>query len=144
MHVRQIFIKVAPPEEQVKKMTTLLDSVRANSKSEPDFAAAVQRYSADNISKVNKGRMGWKAVLELPAPLRAAIDTLQAGAITPVINDNKELVVFRIDDRVKARTLTLEDDWQLLADKAKDILAQKKLIDLVSRWRHQVYISVRI
>jgi peptidyl-prolyl cis-trans isomerase SurA len=144
VHIRQIFIKVGPPQEQVKKLTALLDSIRVRCTTHVAFVAAVQQYGTDKNSKVAKGRMGWKAIIELPAPLRAAVDSLQPGAITPVINDNKELVVFRVDDRVKSRTLTLEDDWQLLADKAKDILAQKKLIDLVARWRHQVYISIRI
>ena len=33
--------------------------------------------------------------------------------------------------RVTERTLTLDDDWQVLADKAQDIMVQKKMIELV-------------
>jgi peptidyl-prolyl cis-trans isomerase SurA len=144
VHVRQIFIKVAPPEALVARSTGLLDSLRVKCKTSADFVAAVNRYSDDKISKVNKGKVGWKTLTELPPPVRSAIDTLGPGSITPVINDNKELMILRVDDRVSSRALTLEDDWALLVEKAKDIQAQKKLIDLVSRWRRQVFISVRI
>jgi peptidyl-prolyl cis-trans isomerase SurA len=144
VHIRQIFIKVAPPEALVKKSTAFLDSLRAMCTTSAAFTAAVQRYSSDKLSKVNNGRIGWKTLAELPAPVRTAIDTLGPGSITPVVNDNKELMIVRIDDRVKTRALTLEDDWPVLADKAKDIAAQKKLIDLVARWRRQVFISVKL
>ena len=88
--------------------------------------------------------MGWSSVLELPGPLRAAVDTLLPGAITQIVTSDNELSVYRIDERAKDRPLTLEDNWQIIADKAQKIMEQKKLIELVSRWRRQVYVSVRI
>jgi peptidyl-prolyl cis-trans isomerase SurA len=144
VHIRQIFIKVTAPPDLVKKATLLLDSVRINSKTSTDFIAAVQKYSTDKPTKARDGGLGWKSLADCSEALKSAIDTLHAGGITQVLNDGNELAVFRINDRVAERTLTLEDDWPLLAEKAKDILAQKKLIDLVSRWRHQVYINIRI
>ena len=144
VHVRQIFIRVAPSPEQINKISALLDSVRENRTTAAGFIAAVRNYSTDKNSKTRDGSLGWKSVLNLPAPVRAAIDTLRPGTVTPVVNDAGELSVYRIDDRASERPLTLEDDWQVLAEKAQDIMAQKKLIDLVSRWRHQVYISIRM
>lgn len=144
VHVRQILIKIAPPPEQVKKITDLLDSIRTNCTTPADFIAAVRNYSSDSHSKTRDGRIGWCSVIDLPGPMRAAVDTLQPGAITPVINDVNDLVIYRVDDRIKERPLSLEDDWQILADKAQKIMEQKKLIDLVSRWRRQVFISIRM
>jgi peptidyl-prolyl cis-trans isomerase SurA len=144
VHVRQILIKIAPPSEQVNKITTFLDSIRTNCSKSVDFIAAVRKYSTDSRSKVRDGRIGWYSFLNLPGPLRAVVDTLGPGAITPVLNDVNEFAVYRIDDRIKERPLSLEDDWQFLADKAQKIMEQKKLIEIVSRWRHQVYISVRM
>ena len=144
VHLRQIFIKVAPSPEQTKKTGDLLDSIRAGTNSPDAFIAAVRKYSTDKASKSQDGRVGWRALIDLPAPLRSAIDSLPKGAITPVVTENKDLCLYRIDDRVKERSLSLEDDWQVLAEKAQDIQAQKKLIDLVTRWRKQVYISIRM
>ena len=93
---------------------------------------------------MRNGLLGWKSLLDLPEPIRAAIDSLPKGAVSGVISSDKELSIYRLEERANERILTLEDDWQLLADKAKDIQAQKKLIELVNRWRKQVYISIRI
>jgi parvulin-like peptidyl-prolyl isomerase len=144
VHVRQIFIRVAPSPEQMKKIADLLDSLRINCKTAADFIAAVRNYSTDKSSKARDGCLGWKSVLDLAAPVRAAIDTLHPGSVTPVVNDVNELAIYRIDDRVNERLLTLADDWQVLTEKAQDIMAQKKLVELVSRWRHQIYINVRM
>jgi peptidyl-prolyl cis-trans isomerase SurA len=144
VHVRQIFIKISLPSAQIEKIKTLLDSIGTNCKESANFAAAVRLYGTDSHLKVRDGRFGWFSVLELPGPLRAAVDTLKPGDITPVINDVNEFSIYRIDERVKERPLSLEDDWQFLADKAQKIYDQKKLIDLVSRWRRQIYISIRM
>jgi peptidyl-prolyl cis-trans isomerase SurA len=144
VHVRQIFVSVAASPGQIGKTTALLDSIRAHCPSQAAFAGAVKKHSTDKLSKVRGGLLDWKSLLDLPPPVRAAIDSLPGGAVTGVISSDKELSIYRIEERVKERPLTLEDDWQLLADKAKDIQAQKKLIELVNRWRKQVYISIRI
>ena len=144
VHIRQIFIKVAPPQDLVKKTTSQLDSVRLHCSSSADFIAAVRKYSTDKPTRVRNGLLGWKSLVDCSESLKSAIDTLKKGGITQVLNDGNDLAVFRVDDRKAERTLTLEDDWPLLAEKAKDIMAQKKLIDLVTRWRHQVYINIRI
>jgi peptidyl-prolyl cis-trans isomerase SurA len=143
VHIRQIFVKVAPPADLVKKETALLDSVRATCKSAADFIAAVRALSTDKPTKIHDGRLGWKSIADCNDALKSAIDSLHIGDISSVLNDGNELAVFRIDDRAPDRTLTLEDDWLLLADKAKDIQSQKKLIELVARWRRQVYINIR-
>jgi peptidyl-prolyl cis-trans isomerase SurA len=99
--------------------------------------------STDKPTKIHDGRLGWKSIADCNDALKSAIDSLHIGDISSVLNDGNELAVFRIDDRAPDRTLTLEDDWLLLADKAKDIQSQKKLIELVARWRRQVYINIR-
>jgi peptidyl-prolyl cis-trans isomerase SurA len=144
VHVRQIFIGISLPSLQIEKTKKLLDSIRTNSMTSADFVASVRLYSTDSHSKVRDGRFGWFSVLDLPGPLRAAVDTLNPGNITQVINNVNEFSIYRIDERVKERPVSLEDDWQFLADKAQKISEQKKLIDLVSRWRRQIYISIRM
>jgi peptidyl-prolyl cis-trans isomerase SurA len=144
VHVRQIFVSVAASPEQISRTTAQLDSIRQHCSSREAFIAAVKKYSTDKLSKVRSGLLGWKSLLDVPGPVRAAIDSLPTGGVTAVISNDKELSIYRVEDRAQERRLTLEDDWQLLADKAKDIQAQTKLIELVNRWRKQVYISIRL
>ncbi|NLE01718.1 MAG: hypothetical protein GX640_17775 [Fibrobacter sp.] len=144
VNVRQIFIKIAPPEQILQSIITRLDSIRTNCKSKQDFEAAVTKFSSDNPSKIHKGSLGWISLVQLPADLRIAVDTLQPGAITAPLNDKNVYSIYRVDERTNERKLTIENDYNILAEKTKDILAQKKLIDLVSQWRNELYIDIRI
>jgi hypothetical protein len=38
----------------------------------------------------------------------------------------------------------LEDDYAVLAEKTREISAQKKLIELVRKWRQEVFVEVRL
>jgi len=144
VHVRQIFVRVTPPEAAVVKIMARLDSVRAAAKTGDDFAAAVKLLSTDAESRAHKGRMGWIPLFSLSEALRAVIDSLPVGGISEPLRDGNEITLYRLDDRKKTRQLTLEDDYELLADKTREILAQKKLIDLVSKWRREIYVDIRL
>jgi hypothetical protein len=61
----------------------------------------------------------------------------------PVKEDNS-YAIYRVDDRASNRKLTLEHDYLILAEKTRDILAQKKLINLVSEWRKKIFVDIRI
>jgi len=144
VRVRQILIKIVLPSAQIDKIKNLLDSIRTDCAQAAEFISAVRNHSTDLHSKARDGRIGWYSVLDLPGPLRAVVDTLKPGDISPVLNEVNEFAIYRIDDRVKERPLSLEDDWPFLADKAQKIMEQKKLIELVARWRRHLYISTRM
>jgi peptidyl-prolyl cis-trans isomerase SurA len=144
VHVRQIFVQVAPPQKAIDKIFAQLDSVRQNAKTSPDFIASVKSLSTDNLSKSKNGQIGWIALYTLPEQVRASIDSLKIGQITAPVRDGNEISVFRIDDRVPNRSLTLADDYDVLAEKTKEIMVQKKLLDLVRKWRRDVYVDIRL
>lgn len=143
IHIRQIFVKVAPADNQIDTIKAKLESVRTACKTSEDFAKQVIALSDDNNTKTKNGSMGWKSILELPKSIQMEVDTFPAGFITKPINEDKEVSIYRIDNRVKNRKLTIEDDYYILEEKTKDILAQKKLIDMVEKWRKEVFIQVR-
>lgn len=144
VHIRQIFIKVEPPKEEVVRINGILDSIRTACKSEKEFILFVKKYSDDPVSKTNNGRMKWSSILELPSAIRSAIDSLPEGAITSPVQTDKTISIYRIDKRASERTLTLEDDYLILEKKAMDIFSQKKMIALVSKWRNDIFIDKRI
>jgi peptidyl-prolyl cis-trans isomerase SurA len=144
VNIRQIFVKVAPPEDVTKKVYDRLDSIRTNCKSSAEFSSLVAKSSEDPVSKNNKGNIGWISLLEMPANLRDAIDTLKQGMISKPVKDDNVLSVYYVDDRVEKRALSIDNDFALLSEKTKDILAQKKLIDLVKRWKEDLFIDIRL
>jgi peptidyl-prolyl cis-trans isomerase SurA len=144
VHVRQIFIRVTPPEAAVARSMARLDSVKAAARSSDDFSAAVRLLSTDAESRAHNGRMGWVPLFSLPEALRAVLDSLSAGGISAPLRDGNEITLYRLDDRKKNRQLTMEDDYELLADKTREIMAQKKLLDIVRKWRREIYVDIRL
>ena len=144
VHVRQIFVSVSPTSATVDGVKGRLDSVRTNAKTADDFIAAVKTFCTDNQLKSKDGKLGWMPLLSLPEAVRGVIDSLATGQVSPPLRDGNDYILYRLDDRRQNRTLTLEDDFDLLAEKAKEITAQKKLLDLVKKWRHELYVDVRL
>jgi peptidyl-prolyl cis-trans isomerase SurA len=144
VHVRQIFVSLTPPEAAVNRCMALLDSVRTSAKTKADFADAVHKFSTDAQTRAHDGRVGWVPLFGLAEAARAAIDSLQSGGMTAPVREGNEISLYRLDDRMKNRALTMEDDYDLLSEKAREIMAQKKLLDLVKKWRHEIYIDIRL
>ena len=144
VHVYQIFVKVAPAEQQIQALTAKLDSIRTTAGTKEDFVAGVKKYSTDAATKPRDGGMGWTMLIELPAQVRTAIDSLKPGDISMPVREDNILSIYRVEDRAPNRTLTLNDDFAILEAKTKDILAQKKLIEMVGKWRQEIYVDVRL
>jgi peptidyl-prolyl cis-trans isomerase SurA len=144
VHVRQIFVSVSPPKAALDRATALLDSIRSYCSSPADFVDAAKKISSDNQTKSKGGRLGWVPVYSLPDPVRVAIDSLKIGQMSIPVRDGNEFTIYRIDNRVQSRALTLADNYDLLTEKTKEIMAQKKLLDLVRKWRREVYVDIRL
>ena len=143
IHIRQILVKVAPAEQQIQSIMAQLDSIRVNCKLQSDFISKVLKLSDDNLSKSRNGSIGWILTAELPGTIKNAIDTFPVGTITQPIREDNVFSVYRIDDKVTSRSLSLENDYGILSEKTRDILAQKKLLELVNQWRQEIYIEIK-
>jgi peptidyl-prolyl cis-trans isomerase SurA len=141
-HVRQIFVKVTPPEDFVQKVKARLDSIKTRCSAQKDFIAAVRAWSTDEQSKANGGAVGWMALFEMPEAMRSVVDSLKPGDISAPVREGNDFLLYRVDDRVSQRKLTLEDDFGLLAEKTREITAQKKLFDLVKKWRREMFVEI--
>jgi peptidyl-prolyl cis-trans isomerase SurA len=144
VHVRQILAIVAPREQEIRQVTAVLDSIRAQSATREHFTAAVQKFCTDAGVKSRNGDIGWQSVYDIPQEIRALMDSAAVGTISPPLQEGVDYVIFRLDDRVDDRRYTLKDDYDMLAEKAKDIYAQKKLIELVKKWRANVFVDIRL
>lgn len=144
VYVRQILVSVTPTEQQVAQVKSTLDSIRINAKTTENFADAVKKFSTDNQSRSRGGDIGWVSTFRLSSAVFSAIDTLEVGEITVPLKSGSAYEIYRVVDKTDSRTYTLEDDWDLLAEKAKDIYAQKRLINLVKKWRQEEFVNVQL
>jgi peptidyl-prolyl cis-trans isomerase SurA len=144
VHVKQIFISVKPPEEEIVRSVALLDSIRSNTRSADDFVRSVKQFSQDDVSKSRDGQLKWQTVAGLEPQIARAIDTLPEGGITAPLRRENSAAIYRVDKRLDSRPLTLDIDWNQIADIAYRITNQTKLFDIVKKWRQETYIDIRL
>jgi len=142
--LRQILVRHAPTEGQREALVARLDSLRGVIKDRADFEVAAKAVSVDNATRVRGGDMGWLSLLEMPSAVRDAVQSLEAGQISAPVADGNVFSIYMVSKRTDSRRLTLENDYTLIAEKAKDIFAQKQLLDNVKKWREKVFIDVRM
>ncbi|HAJ80267.1 MAG TPA: hypothetical protein DCO75_10910, partial [Fibrobacteres bacterium] len=143
VHVQQIFVKVAPPENFALNIMKKLDSIRTNCTTQQDFVTAIKKNDNSGLN-TNDGRMGWQSLYELPEAIKTAVDSLKSGEISKPLREGDDFTIYRIDERKSQRKLTLEDDYQFLSEKTREITAQKKLMELVKKWRQEVFVEIRL
>jgi peptidyl-prolyl cis-trans isomerase SurA len=145
MHVQQIAIDVAAPEGVEQAVRARLDSIRtACAGNVTAFVDALKAHSTDARTRARDGNVGWIAGLNIPSAWRSAFDTLAVGAVSNPLASGNAIMVLCVAEHNADRRVTIEDDYDMLAEKAKDILAQKKLNELVQRWRRELFIDIRI
>lgn len=144
VHIQQIFIQVKPPEEVVYRAVSLLDSVKKDSRTKEDFIKAVKLFSVDDVSKSRNGQLKWQLVSGLDPRIKQQVDSLEIGDLSSPIKTESGVSIFRVDDMKENRPLSLEEDWNEIAEIAQRINSQKKLHDLVKKWRQNTYIDIRL
>jgi peptidyl-prolyl cis-trans isomerase SurA len=141
VHARQIFVSITPPEQEIQKIFTRLDSIKISCKQKDDFFKAVRQSSPGGA---RKGLLKWQSVTDLDPVIRTAFDTLAVGAISSPVRKENSIVLYCVDTIADNRKLTLTDDWGEIAQIAQRVYAQKKLIDLVNAWREETFIDIRL
>jgi len=144
VRIRHILVRCAPTEGQREALVARLDSLRAAIKDRAGFEAAAREMSVDNVTRARGGSMGWLTLLEMQPAVRNAVQGLEAGQISAVLTDGNIFSVYMVANRADSRRLTLENDYALIAEKARDIFAQQQLLDNVRKWREKVFIDVRM
>ncbi len=144
VEVQQIFIGIEADEETVENKKAILDSLAENSLNQQDFITAVNKYSSDKVSRSRDGSIGWKSVDALSPQLKKVISEMEVGQITSPIREGRGWSVYRIDDRAEKRQLTLEEDYNEIAQIARRVITQEKLKSLVEKWRRELYVDIRL
>ncbi len=144
VRIRHILVRCAPTEGQREALMARLDSLRSAIKDRVGFEAAAKEMSADNVTRARGGDMGWLTLLEMQPAVRNAVQNLEAGQISAVLTDGNVFSIYMVSKRADSRRLTLESDYTLIAEKAKDIFAQQRLLDNVKKWREKIFIDVRM
>ena len=142
--LRQILVRCAPTEQEREALAARLDSLRGAIKGRAQFEAAARAQSVDAATRTRGGNMGWATLLELPSRVRDAVQNLEEGQISAPVTEDNIISIYMVNKRADSRKLTLDNDYAVIAEKARDITAQLKLLDMIKQWRDKTYIDRRI
>ncbi|HSQ41404.1 MAG TPA: peptidylprolyl isomerase, partial [Fibrobacteraceae bacterium] len=109
-----------------------------------NFSTLATRWSQDEETSWKGGCLGWMERSELDSAYQQVIANLDKGEISDPVKIDDSWHIFRLDDAMNARALTLEDDYGLIESYVANHIANQKLDTLVQRWRKEVYIEVRL
>ncbi|MDG5814258.1 peptidylprolyl isomerase [Chitinispirillales bacterium ANBcel5] len=144
VRVRQIFLDLTPGEEEIESVKAKLTSIKENITTAEDFKEAAEKHSFDRVSRSRGGEIGWETISDLPSSVRRAVNSLGKGDISEPVQENNIISIYRVNDRVENRSLTLDDDYPFISEKARELKTQETLQELVEKWREETFIDIRI
>jgi parvulin-like peptidyl-prolyl isomerase len=142
VRVFHIFIPVNPNEKNIAQAMQSLDSTANSKPTEEQFTAAVEKFSTDNITRSFGGDLGWQTVRTLDAPVRNSLPNLNVGTVGQAFRRDNSVFLFRVSDYNQNRTMDFENDFDDIARFASQMNSQERLLELITRWRNDVFIQI--
>ena len=125
-----ILFKIVPSENDRARTEARADSLIKAVRGGADFAELAREYSADAKTAFKGGDLGCFAPDELPDDFRGPLTGLKKGDITVPIRTPFGVHVVMVTERVVARAITLEQDYDRIANLAQ----AKKRQEVFNAW----------
>lgn len=140
-HARHILIKptIVNDNERVKKR---LKQIRQRIINGEDFATMAQAHSDDTSSATRGGDLGWFKSGTMVPEFEAALEALQIGDISPVIETNFGYHIIEVLGR-----RSHDDADELIKKRAREVLKNRKITEKTEEFyrkiRDEAYVEIR-
>lgn len=154
LDLRHILISLKPTEDEIKKATNKLDSIRLLiNDGKMTFKDAALRFSDDKYTKFNSGNLMNQnsgddrfEKISLPLPMFSAITTLNDEDISQVFEDDfenkKALRILKLNKSYPAHKINYEQDYYRIQKFAVQDKERTMLLDWVKRQVGDAYIKI--
>jgi peptidyl-prolyl cis-trans isomerase SurA len=139
-----ILVRVTPSATDTARARDWLDSLGRTLKSHEDFRSAARTHSDDRRTRDLGGDLGWFSRDSLAGNYRAVADTLSEGGVSSPVLIGDSWHLFRVDHKAAVRSLSLEEDYALISQYAREWLIGERLAALIKTWREQMHIGIRL
>src|SRR5690606_29338435 len=139
-----ILTRVTPSAADTVRARVWLDSLGRTLTTHAAFMAAARAHSDDRKTRDLGGDLGWFSRDSLAGVYKAVVDTLPEGAVSGPILIGDSWHIFRVDHKVRERRLSLEEDYTLISQYAREWLIGERLEGLIKTWREQMHIGNRL
>jgi parvulin-like peptidyl-prolyl isomerase len=144
VHARHILVRVTTGEGDEARAQALADRVRGEAVKGTDFGTLVRRYSKYQGAQTPDGDIGFVPVSSLQNNIRAGLDTLEAGEISPVLQNAVGFNIFKLTDRKPERAYQLEEIRAELPDFVTKLKFSERFEDWVKGLRTKAHIQIKV
>lgn len=142
-HLRQIFVQFRPTKQDTLRAKQLAEKIYELLKSgKYTFDQLASKYSDDLDTKDLGGDLGWIPVSNLPPKMRAVIDTMKVGEISPPVLTQFGYHIIKLIDRKKGGRPSFEEIQPQLAQILYQRKLQKAIDDYVKKLKKKIYVKV--
>ena len=139
-----ILIRVTPSAADTVRARDWLDSLGRTLKTADAFRDAARAWSDDRKTRDLGGDLGWFSRDSLAGAYRAVADSLPEGGVSAPVPVGDSWHLFRVDHKVSERRLSLEEDFPVISQFARDAMIGDRLEALIKTWREQMHVADRL
>lgn len=144
IRTQHILIRVVPTEEDAQRVVKQLEEIRKQALAGADFSELALKYSDDeNVTKDN-GKLGTFEIDQMVIPqFKDVISQLKEGEISEPFKTDFGYHIVKLDSRNKARTISLDDDWQRIQEMAQNFKMEQEYRDWIAQLKKEVPIQIK-
>lgn len=141
-HARHILIQLQTTPDDEKRTVENLMFLRQRILEEREtFADAAKKYSEDVQSNSEGGSLGEFPIDQLQPQYRTVIEKMNVGDISEPIKVDAAYHMFRLDNKIDGKRLTIPDDWDDIAKLAKNYKWQTERRRWLDELRNEVHLE---
>lgn len=144
VRVRHILIRVGPGTVDQERAHQKAEELWQRFQAGEDFATLAREYSEDQQTAPQGGELGWFLVEQIPFQFREPITHLKPGQVSPPVKSEFGYHLIRLDAKRERRKLTLERDWETIAELARQDKMRQEFEKWIKELRKEIYIDVRL
>lgn len=130
VNTSHILFKIVPTPHDMNVTKARADSIIEAARGGADFADLAKQYSTDIKTAGIGGDLGWFTPADLPDDFRDPVVSLKKGELAEPVRTQFGVHVLRVTDRVFARKITFEEDYERI----KRMALAKKQDEVFQNW----------
>ena len=130
VHARHILVRVTPTDADVDRTQKLAQSVRDQAAKGGDFATLVKKYSTYRGPASADGDVGFLSLGTLEPSIRAGLEPLKVGEVSPVLPNRLGFNIFKVLERKPERNYELGE----IKEELPDAVAEAQFRDKYDAW----------
>lgn len=142
-HARHILVRVPTDEKDAERALNQADRVHEQAIKGTDFVTLVHRYSRYQGPATADGDIGFVPMSALQPNIRAGLDTLEVGQVSPVLQNAIGWNIFKLTDRKPERTYELAEIRNQLPGAVEQIKLRERYDEWIKGLRSRAHVQIK-